>query len=73
MSDFEDRLRFETTAVRKDGVWNVYVESAVSELVFAAQDQQLMKALLLATEEATEEAEYVWSAICEGRENQLIH
>ncbi len=61
-----DRLRFNTTAVRKNGEWNVFVESAVSEITFAANHTQLTAALELATEEAAEEAQHYLGEILEG-------
>jgi hypothetical protein len=44
----------------------VFVESAVSEITFAANHTQLTAALELATEEAAEEAQHYLGEILEG-------
>ena len=54
-----DTLLFRTIAIRHNGTWRVVVESAVSQLTYVAESDNLAKALELATEEAGEEATYV--------------
>ena len=61
-----ERLRFSAMAVRTEGEWSVIVESAVSEVLFAATHRHLSAALSLATEEAAEEAQHYLGELLEG-------